>query len=166
MNNVQIIPNASTGALISAYQSNPEIGFIHVQSSEIVMSPDNWARDKKRSALLRGDIAVLTKFVNMHKTGVLPGRIVVHEFRENELPENFTARLNKKLSYEEAVQGFIKRAGKDGVALMSNGQRILRFSDYDPSGKMPDVQIAHENVSEVVAQRASVSASGAVLPGY
>jgi hypothetical protein len=31
---------------------------------------------------------------------------------------------------------------------------------------MPDVQIAHENVSEVVAQRASVSASGAVLPGY
>ncbi|NBP67457.1 MAG: hypothetical protein EBR30_03700 [Cytophagia bacterium] len=165
MNKVQIVPNSSTGALISAYQSNPEFGYVQLLSEEIVVAPGEWAREKRRSTLLRGEVSVLTKFVNMYKSGMLPGRIVVQEFREDELPENFSARLNKNLPYEQAIQGFVKRAGKDGVELTSGGQRILRFTDYDPSGTMQDTRVAHENVSEVVAQRASVSASGAMLPG-
>ena len=63
MNKVQIVPNASTGAIISAYQSNPEKGFIQLQQTAIQMD-GSWIREVKRSTLLKASVDVLEKFVN------------------------------------------------------------------------------------------------------
>lgn len=166
MNKVLITPNAQTGALITPFSSNPDYGYLQLQSVEMVQRDSGWLEEKRRSTLLRAKTSVLESFVAQHgKTLALPGRIVVREFLENELPENYATRLNKNLSYEQAVQPLLKRAGKDGVALTKDGQRILRFSDYDPSGTQSDISVAHDNVSEVAEFRAAVGAKqGASLP--
>jgi hypothetical protein len=165
MNKVQITPNAQTGALITPFNSNPDYSYLQLQSVEMIQRDGGWLEEKRRSALLRAKTSVLESFVAQHgKTLTLPGRIVVREFLEDELPENYASRLNKNLSYEQAVQPFLKRAGKDGVALTSNGQRILRFSDYDASGTQADISVAHDNVSEVAEFRAAVNANSAKLP--
>lgn len=164
MNKVFITPNAQTGALITPFNSNPDYSYLQLQSVEMIQR-DGWLEEKRRSALLRAKTSVLESFIAQQgKSLTLPGRIVVREFLENELPENYATRLNKNLSYEQAVQPFLKRAGKDGVALTSNGQRILRFSDYDASGTQADISVAHDNVSEVAEFRAAVNANSASLP--
>lgn len=154
-NAVKLVPNAQ-GALITAYASNPEFGYIQLQSQDISISPDGWIRDNSRHALLRGKVEQLTAFLNMvGNSGVAPGRIVIREFRESELPENFKARLDKKKSYEEAIAPFIKRAGKDGIPLTVGGERILRFTDLDATGAEPDKFVQHDNISEVAEARAT-----------
>lgn len=153
MSTVNIKPTES-GAIINVYQSNPKFGYIQLQSSQMSVE-GGWVREKTRTALLRAEVELLEKFVHAFgKTGTVPGQIVINEFRESELPENFKSRLNSKLDYEDAVQPFIKRAGKDGIELTSGGERILRFTDYDSTSKMSDTRVAHDNVSEVAEFRA------------
>ena len=165
MNKVFITPNAQTGALVTPFSSNPDYGYLQLQSVEMTQRDGGWLEEKRRSALLRAKTEVLESFIAQQgKTLMLPGRIVVREFVESNLPENYASRLNNKLSYEQAVQPFLKRAGKDGVALTCGGERILRFSDYDASGTQSDVSVAHDNVSEVAEFRAAVNAQSAKLP--
>jgi hypothetical protein len=52
------------------------------------------------------------------------------------------------LTLEEAIQPFLKRAGKDGPVLMKDGKRILRFTDYDPSGTVADTFKPHDPTQE------------------
>jgi hypothetical protein len=108
---------------------------------------------------------LLEKFVQVYgKSGAIPGRIVVKEFVESEVPENFASRFNKNLAYEDAIAPYVKRAGKDGIELTLGGERILRFTDYDGSGNDQDIRVAHDNVGAVVEARANVTATGAALP--
>jgi len=163
MNKVQINPS-ETGAIINAYKNNPAYGYITLQSEEMT-TEGGWIRNKVRSALLRAETALLEKFVQMHgKTGTIPGRITVKEFVESELPENYQSRFNKNLDYEDAIAPYVKRAGKDGFELTLGGERILRFTDYDPSGSSADQTVAHDNVGAVVEARANVTATGAAFP--
>lgn len=162
MNNVFIKPS-ETGAIINAYKNNPQYGYIMLQSEEMSIE-GGWVRNKVRSALLRAEVALLEKFVQVSgKTGTLPGRIVVNEFLESELPEHYKARLNKNLPYEEQIAPYVKRAGKDGVELTLGGERILRFTDYDASGKNQDVRVQHDNVDAIMESRTAVDASQANL---
>lgn len=166
MNNTVFIKPSENGAIINTYKSNPEYGYIQLQSEE--MSVENgWVRNKVRSALLRAQTSMLEKFVQVYgKNGTIPGRIVVREFVESQLPENFHSRLNKNLDWEEAIEPFIKRAGKDGVELTLGGERILRFTDYDASGKEQDIRVQHDNVSAVMESRTAIAgATGAEFPG-
>lgn len=158
-NSVTIVPASETGALVQTYKSNPAYGYIMLASEE--MSIDGgWVRTKKRSTLLRAETELLHKFVaTVGKTGAIPGKIVVREFLESQVPENFKSRYNKNVSYEEQIAPYVKRAGKDGIELTLGGERILRFTDYDASGKEQDVQVSHDNVSAVQQSRASLEVS-------
>jgi hypothetical protein len=162
MNKVQIKPT-ETGALISTYKNNPAYGYVTLQSEEMSVE-GGWVRNSVRTALLRAETALLEKFVQAYgKSGAIPGRIVVREFAESQLPENFQSRLNKNLEYEDAIAPFIKRAGKDGIELTLGGERILRFTDFDASGAEQDIRVAHDNVTAVAESR-NVNANSAAFP--
>jgi hypothetical protein len=153
MNKVQIKPT-ETGALISTYKNNPAYGYVTLQSEEMTTDSNGWIRNSVRTALLRAETALLEKYVSKFaKGGMLDGRIVVKEFVESELPENYTSRLNKNVSYEDSIAPYIKRAGKDGVELTLGGERILRFTDYDSSGAQVDVTVAHELIGTLTASQ-------------
>ena len=162
-NSVQIKP-ASDGALISVYKSNPTFGYIQLQSEE--MSIENgWIRNKTRNCLLRAEIPMLETFLKTFaKNGTVSGRIVIREFTESDLPENFRARLDKNKPWEEAIEPFLKRAGKDGVLLTLGGERILRFTDLDTTGREQDLRVAHDNITEIAEARATTAGTSANLP--
>lgn len=162
MNKVQIKPT-ETGAFISAYKNKPEFGFIKLQSEEISIQ-DSFVRNSVRTTLVKGPIELLEKFINTYgKTGNIPGSIVVREFTESQLPENFQSRLNKNVEYEDSIAPYVKRAGKDGVELTQGGERILRFTDYDSSGSHQDLMVAHDNISAIKDSR-TVNIGSAALP--
>lgn len=164
MNNSVFIKPAQDGSIINVYKSNPTFGYIQLQSEEMTIE-SGWVRNKQRNCLLRAETAMLEKFLQAFgKTGSLPGRIVINEFVESQLPENFRARLDKSKPWEEAIEPFLKRAGKDGVLLTNGGERILRFTDYDPTGKQQDARVEHDNVSEIAEARATAQNAGANLP--
>lgn len=159
--NVVTIKASKTGAIVNVYKSNPSFGYVQLVSSERTIE-NGWVRMKSRSTLLRAEVETLNEFVASTKNLTLPGRIVVQEFLESELPANFKSRLSKSLPYEEAVSSFVKRTGVDGIELTVGGERILRFTDYDPAGKTMDQIIAHDNVEAVAALRsANASAEAA-----
>jgi hypothetical protein len=159
-NNTVTIVTTETGAAIRPYKSNPDFAYIQLQSMEQVID-GGWLRTKKRSALLRAETKTLEAFLSVHgKTGSVPGRIVVREFVESQVPGQFTARFNKKLDYEDAIAPFVKRAGQDGEELTVGGERILRFADYDPSGQEQDIRVQHDVAradAPAVAQAAEIT---------
>lgn len=157
MAHVTVTP-AENGALVRPYAQSPEYAYMVLSSSELV-SDGQWMREKVRTHILKGETAILEKFAQQSK-GVLPGRIVVREFLESAIPAELMARLNKTQTFEEAVEPFLKRAGQDGPVLTREGQRIVRFTDYDPAGTMQDISIAHDNVAEVSAWKSAQAGSG------
>lgn len=50
-----------------------------------------------------------------------------------------------------------KLSGKNGIQLTINGQPIYRGTQFDASGKVEDVLIAHDNVAEVKAAQAALA---------
>lgn len=158
MSQVQIIPNSTTGSLITPFKNKPDYGYL--QLSQTSMIPEGtWVRERKRSTLLRAKCDVLERFVKSHKSLTLPGNIVVKEYVESEVPENlFEQFANKSLPASQSLDSFVKRAGQDGVELCVGGERIMRFSVYDPTGQDTDVQVQHDNTDAV---RESVSARNA-----
>jgi hypothetical protein len=143
---VTIVP-AESGALVRAYAGAPEFGYLHLQTvTESVIN--GWVQESKRSYLLKGNVELLTRFIEKKgSSGQLPGNIVVVECLEDAIPEHFKGRLNKELTDEEAIAPFLKRAGKDGPVLTKDGVRILRFTDYDPSGQAVDTLVQHDPFS-------------------
>lgn len=134
------IKPTESGAVICTYRNNPEFGYINLESDEKVLSL-NSLKLEKRSTLLRAETKLLEKFCKVYygNEKSLPGRIRVSEFLENELPENYKARLNKNVTYEEAIKPHVKTVGQE--ALKVKNQRVLRFSDYDASGELKDIFI-------------------------
>lgn len=121
-----------------------------------------WIREQKRSTLLRAKVDTLSSFVAQHKTLTLPGKIVVKEYVESEVPQAMAEKyFNKDASYEEALSSYVKRSGEDGIPLTVGGERIIRFQEYDPSGVDVDVRVSHDNVEAVrefsAAKKASAS---------
>lgn len=146
---VRIKPT-ETGAFICTYKNNPAYGYVHLASEELKADGEVLA-NSFRSCLLRAKIQILEKFCAVYSNQDLPGRIVVNEFLESELREQYKARLNKNLAYEDAIAPYVKRAGKDGIELTLGGERILRFTDYDASGKVLDVFVKSDNYEKIVA---------------
>lgn len=165
MTQVQIVPNSKTGSVITAYQNNPEFGYVQLQQTAMVVD-GGWVREVKRSTLLRAKMDLLQKFVAGNKSLTLPGKIVVKEYLESEVPADMAERFfNKNVDYEAAVEPFIKRAGQDGVELTQGGERIIRFSVYDHSGNDTDLRVAHDNVDAVRESSAIKSAAQSAFLG-
>ena len=146
MSTVRIVANAKTNNLISGYKNNPEFGYIQLEQTAISIASNGWIREQKRVCILRAKVELLTSFVNANKSLQLPGKIVIKEYLESQLPESIAETLNKNVDYETSIATFIKRAGTDGDELTLGGERILRFSNYDGSGLDQDVLIQHDNV--------------------
>ena len=155
MSTVKIVANAKTSNLITGYKNNAEYGYIQLEQTAMTIASNGWIRESKRVCILRAKTDQLKTFVNMNKSLILPGKIVIKEYLESELPESIIETLNKNVDYETRIASFIKRAGVDGDELTLGGERILRFSNYDQSGTEADVLIQHDNVvvkSGAVAQ--------------
>ena len=151
MTKVQIIPNKKTGLLVNAYQRNPEFGYIQLQQKSSVIE-NGWIREKKRNTLLRATVGILADFVSQNKTLSLNGNIVVKEFLESEVPAEYADRFfDKSKDYESAIAPYVKRTKADGIELTFEGERILRFTEFDPSGTSTDTTVAHNNIEALVA---------------
>lgn len=152
-NSVAIKP-ASTGALFTTFKSNPEFGFIVLESSSIVTT-GGWIRESKRTCLIRASVATLEKFIATQvKNGTLPGKILVREYLEDEVPANLAKEhLREDVTFEEAIEPYLKKAGQDGPALTIGGKRILKFSNWDPTGEQQDQILQHDNIAEVAASK-------------
>lgn len=162
MNKVFIAPS-ETGALVNAYQSNPEYGYITVKSEELQLVSGS-VRRKSRSALIRGEVKDLTAFVKTFaKSGMLDGKIVVREFLESELPASYKSRISTKMPWEDAIASYVKRAGQDGVECTVGGERILRFADYDPTGSEQDTFVQHDNQEAIQLTREALKARAEAL---
>lgn len=154
MRNVQITPSKE-GQLITVYKNNSDYGYITLSSTELSTDSRGWIRESKRSTLMRATVDLLQKYIAMNKSLTVPGKIYVEEFLESEVPDSFKERFNKNVDYETQIRPYIKRAGKDGVELTLGGERILRFTSYDPTGIIEDSKIAHDNTDAVKASKAT-----------
>jgi len=154
MRNVQITPSKE-GQLITVYKNNSDYGYITLTSTELSTDSRGWIRESKRSTLMRATVDLLQKYIAMNKTLTVAGKIYVEEFLESEVPDSFKERFNKNVDYETQIRPYIKRAGKDGVELTLGGERILRFTSYDPTGTIEDSKVAHDNTDAVKASKAT-----------
>lgn len=156
MRNVQITPSKE-GQLITVYKNNSDYGYITLTSTELTTDARGWIRESKRSTLMRATVDLLQKYIAMNKTLTVAGKIYVEEFLESDVPDSFKERFNKNVDYETQIRPYVKRAGKDGVELTLGGERILRFTSYDPTGTIEDVKIAHDNTDDVKASKGRLS---------
>jgi hypothetical protein len=164
-----IVPNKTTGSLITKYKAKPGFGFIQLKSETLEVG-NGWVRKKTRSALVRAEVEHLELFVKnlMKADKSVPGFICVQEFKESEVPESWSKRLNQTLEYEERVKSYVKRASDNGIELLADGERILRFTDFMMSGDPTehDIFVAHDNSEEIkAAQAAAKAGEGANLDG-
>jgi hypothetical protein len=159
MNGVFIVPQEN-GAVIAAYKSNPTFGYIKVQSSELQMD-GGWLRTKKRSCLIKAELEVLKGFVSMYGTNKpIGGRIVVQECLESQIPSHLESKISKKMDRETALADFIKINPTTQDVLCSQGVRILRFVDWDQTGKLTDTFVQHDSGGSpdlVVADTAGIT---------
>jgi hypothetical protein len=157
MNQVMIVPNAKTSAVVTPYAKNPEYGYVQLEQSAITVS-GGWIRENKRSTLLRAKTDLLLKFISTtSKNLTLPGKIVVREYLQSEVPQDVQDRFfNKDLALEDAIAPYVKRAGAGGIELTVGGERILRFSEYDATGKADDLFVHHDNSDDVRTSRTEV----------
>jgi hypothetical protein len=163
MSQVQIVPNPTTGSLITPFENKPDYGYLQLSQTSLI-TEGIWVRERKRSTLLRAKCDVLERFVRLNKTLSLTGNIVVKEYVESQVPEDIYQQFaNKSLPVSEALDSYVKRAGQDGIELCVDGERIMRFSVYDPSGKDTDIHVQHNNTDAVREFNAVRNAKNASL---
>lgn len=156
MSNVKIMPNKA-GQMISAYESNPEYGYIRLSESTRSIA-NGFVSVKEKSCLIRGKVTVLQDLLKDAKTGTMPGRICVQEYLESEVPAHIKSVIHsdEKMTWEDAIKSYVKRAGNDGMELTYGGERIIRYSFYDETGSTADIKVQNDNTEEVrefLAQR-------------
>lgn len=146
MSTVRIVANAKSNNLVTGYKNNPEYGYIQLEQTAMSIASNGWIREQKRVCILRAKVELLKSYVNANKSLQLPGKIVIKEYLESDVPDAILETLNQNVDYETRIATFIKRAGVDGDELTLGGERILRFSNYDSDGNDQDVLIQHDNV--------------------
>jgi hypothetical protein len=153
------------GTAVHSYPNTTEYGYLKLEEIAFAFE-GGWLRPRTRTALLRGAPAELDAMVRgISIANALPGRIVVNEFLESEIPANFESYLNKTLPTREAqLDSFYKRAGSGGPVLCLGGERIVRFSNYDHSGVAVDTTVAHDNVEAIAEYRTAQQAAEPALP--
>ena len=164
MSIVQLQPTES-GALFTASKNNPEYGYIQVRQSTLKNSVGRWAETEERSALILGTIPALRTIITEAKGGELPGKIVVWEWPQSMVPDKIHNEIMGKRTDEEAAyKRYFKRAGKDGIFLTKDGERIVRYAFWDKSGEVEDIICAHDNGDAIREARAAAAEKQAELP--
>lgn len=137
---VKVVPD-DKGLRVRPYESNPELGFVQVQEVEIANSSLTWKRRRKRTALVKGNVDVLQDWLAEYKGTTLSGKIVIQEYLEEEIPDDLRREFFPREdapNFDDIYESYVKRAGDDGVELMSDDQRIFRFQIYDEFDELED----------------------------
>lgn len=148
-NNIVTATANDKGVIVNAYPSNKEFAWILLTQQKIVVD-GGWVRESVRTTLQRGTTALLEKWISSYANNAyqLPGNIVVEEYLEDAIPPAVAkAHLRSDVTFEEAIKGFLKRAGADGAVLTKDGKRIVRFTKWDPTGTISDITIQHDPLS-------------------
>lgn len=130
-NSVKVLKNFQ-GGYINVYH-NQEYGYIKVCDEAFEVS-NGHLELKTRVAEIKGTVKALEEFIRTQVVinDELPGRIVVKEFSESEVPEKYQKWYNwqKGKSYEEMIFPYIKREGEGIVVRSKYNERILSFKQY------------------------------------
>jgi hypothetical protein len=148
-NNIVTASANDKGVIVNAYPSNKEYAWILLTQQKIVID-GGWVRESVRTTLQRGTTALLEKWISSYANNAyqLPGNIVVEEYLEDAIPPAVAKdNLRPDVTFEEAIKGFLKRAGADGPVLTKDGKRIVRFTKWDPTGTIADVTVQHDPLS-------------------
>ena len=146
---IKVRPEEGTGNLVRTFKKSKDKGYLVIESSEQVVQ-GGWIKEVTRTALIKGNIKLLDTLAK-HS---IPGRIVLLEYLESQLPDEMQIYLDQTVEdYEERIAQFIKRAGTDGPEMCNGAERILRFCIWDATGKMSDVTVAHDNQEQIAAWR-------------
>jgi hypothetical protein len=156
-------------------------GYFRIEESSENITANGLLVVNTKSMLISGEISKLEKML-ADKNYKLAGCLHIEEISEADLdnrPE-LKNRLNirKELKavpiadytaeevaeYETAIAKFVKRTGAEGVELRNNGNKILRFTSYDPTGTAQDKLLAYTNVEEVNAFRIAQEQATANFP--
>jgi NTP pyrophosphatase (non-canonical NTP hydrolase) len=120
------------GKLIRPY-GNTGYGYIELKADTLIPI-ENGEEKETKLAHIKGTYEILDRFVREHVVGdKAKGVIVIKEFLESEIPVKFKAWLNKKKTYEQAIQEYLKSSPQTGQPIISQGQRVVRFGIYLPS---------------------------------
>ena len=157
------------GEIVHIYKSKPEFGYIVLESqepyfcptylNEFLSSNGDKTNISKRLVCLRGKTETLKKIVKASHNKTLPGRIIVTEYLEDEIPEDVKSlNLRDNVPFEEAIKPYLllvnnkndsienkirdrfKEKSNDEF-LTKNGKRILRFFKYDIKEDTEDIFI-------------------------
>ena len=90
------------GQVVIASANNAEYGYIRVESV-VAKFENGWARQEKRSALVRGKVADLTA-LNWKENQSLPGKIVIVESTKEPYP-GAQAKINPSTAEVMTFQG-------------------------------------------------------------
>lgn len=148
-NNIVMATANDKGVIVNAYPSNKEFAWILLTQKKIVID-GGWVRESVRTTLQRGTTALLEKWISSYSNNAyqLPGNIVVEEYLEDAIPPAVAkVHLRDDVTFEEAIKGYLKRAGADGQFLTKDGKRIVRFTKWDPTGTIADQTIQHDPLS-------------------
>ena len=149
--------------MITVSTKNPAWGSLRLASELTAIDPTTgFIRATKKSFLIKDKVEGLQALLEANPNGLV-GKLYTVEFIESETPADFKSLLNKNLSYEEAVATFVKRAGADGPELTVGGERIMRYTKYDPSNKMFDTIVTHDNQEDVAKWRATQTEGAATF---
>lgn len=156
---VEIKVNKSTGVAVNKYaNSTKDFGFMNIQSQSVSFN-GNRLNTETRSCLLRGNVDELQSVANDAQGGKLPGRIRVYEVLEN-IARDIALGINTseahnvakgevhseliKTDFESAIESYVKKNPQTDALLTKDGERILRFQVYDPTGELADIFIKHD----------------------
>lgn len=150
---------SENGSIVNAYKSNTAFGWMKVQSW-VMTTEGQFLRRKKRTALVKAETEVLMDIAKSYGLEhPLPGHIYVHEFLENKLPEHHVQKFMKnKNGYEAAIADFVKVHGETKQVMYQDGQRIIRFSEWDSEGAIQDIILGASNVPQVLRPTLTASA--------
>ena len=163
MSKVKITPSKE-GNLVTPYEGNPAFGFI-ILAQVMSIFQNGWLREVTNRTIMKGSVEALKSFVNANPSLEVEGQLVVKEYKESEVPAAIAAQhFDSSLTYEEQIDGYIKRAGSEGPALMCDGDRILRFTIWDQAGTDSSLTVQHDNVDEIKAFNAANAEKDADLP--
>lgn len=128
MSKVKVTTNPTTGEIITQSASNPEFGYVRVES-QTVQFRNGWADVQKRSALIRGKVTAL-EALNLKENSVMSGKIVIKESLTPSNPEN--------------LQQDLKVNPKTSAVLTVDGQPIYRTAFYTEDSSASDVFVKHD----------------------
>lgn len=135
-----------SGAVIRVREDDPTAGFIvlvQTSSETVALLTSTRLQTKTRTTLYAGSVRDLdVKIKEWETRGSIPGKIIVKDLLESELPETLKNPDN-----------YIKRAGQDGPVLMKGGERIYSFKLYYEGGDHFDQKIEHDNKADVISHR-------------